>query len=75
MMPSRWMQTSTILVQKIVKGIELNLVGVGDGNGGHLGLVAIKKMGVTELGKIWSGVTIDDDDVVPINHHWESIVN
>ncbi len=47
-----------ILVQKIVKGIELNLVGVGDGNGGHLGLVAIKKMGITELGKIWSGVTI-----------------
>ncbi len=47
-----------ILVQQIVSGIELNLVGVGDGQGGHLGLVAIKKMGVTELGKIWSGLTI-----------------
>ncbi|MBL1178303.1 hypothetical protein [Pantanalinema sp. GBBB05] len=47
-----------ILVQQIVKGIELNLVGVGDGAGSHLGLVAIKKMGVTELGKIWSGLTI-----------------
>ncbi len=47
-----------ILVQQIVNGIELNLVGVGDGIGGHLGLVAIKKMGVTELGKIWSGLTI-----------------
>jgi carbamoyl-phosphate synthase large subunit len=47
-----------ILVQEIVQGIELNLVGVGDGKGSHLGLVAIKKMGVTELGKIWSGLTI-----------------
>jgi carbamoyl-phosphate synthase large subunit len=47
-----------ILVQQIVNGIELNLVGVGDGQGGDLGLVAIKKMGVTELGKIWSGLTI-----------------
>jgi carbamoyl-phosphate synthase large subunit len=47
-----------ILVQQIVSGIELNLVGVGDGKGGHLGLVAIKKMSVTELGKIWSGLTI-----------------
>lgn len=47
-----------ILVQEIVNGIELNLVGVGDGAGGDLGLVAIKKMGVTELGKIWSGLTI-----------------
>lgn len=47
-----------IIVQEIVNGIELNLVGVGDGNGHHLGMVAIKKMGVTELGKIWSGITI-----------------
>jgi len=47
-----------ILVQQPVNGTELNLVGVGDGQGGHLGLVAIKKMSVTDLGKIWSGVTI-----------------
>lgn len=47
-----------IILQEIVNGIELNLVGVGDGLGNHLGLVAIKKMGVTELGKIWSGMTI-----------------
>jgi carbamoyl-phosphate synthase large subunit len=47
-----------ILIQEFVSGIELNLVGVGDGAGGHLGLVAIKKMGVTDLGKIWSGMTI-----------------
>lgn len=47
-----------ILVQQIVSGIELNLVGVGDGEGNHLGVVAVKKMGVTELGKIWSGMTI-----------------
>jgi carbamoyl-phosphate synthase large subunit len=47
-----------IIVQEVINGIELNLVGVGDGKGGHLGLVTIKKMTVTEMGKIWSGVTI-----------------
>ena len=47
-----------IIVQQIVSGSDLNLVGVGDGKGSHLGLVAIKKMGMTELGKIWSGMTI-----------------
>ncbi|MFB2934767.1 ATP-grasp domain-containing protein [Aerosakkonemataceae cyanobacterium BLCC-F154] len=47
-----------IILQKIVSGIELNLVGVGNGKGNHLGMVAIKKMSVTDLGKIWSGVTI-----------------
>jgi len=53
-----------ILVQQIVSGIELNLVGLGDGRGGHLGLVAIKKMGVTELGKIWSGLTIQHPGLI-----------
>ncbi|PZV12803.1 MAG: carboxylate--amine ligase [Leptolyngbya sp.] len=53
-----------ILVQQIVRGIELNLVGLGDGVGGHLGLVAIKKMGVTELGKIWSGLTIQHPGLI-----------
>ncbi|KAB8332237.1 carboxylate--amine ligase [Scytonema tolypothrichoides VB-61278] len=47
-----------IIVQQIISGTELNLVGIGDGEGSHLGLVATKKMTVTELGKIWSGVTI-----------------
>lgn len=47
-----------IIVQQVITGVELNLVGVGDGKGGHLGLVTIKKMTVTDMGKIWSAVTI-----------------
>lgn len=47
-----------ILVQEMVKGDELNVVAVGDGEGGSLGRVAVKKMWITELGKIWTGVTI-----------------
>jgi carbamoyl-phosphate synthase large subunit len=48
-----------ILLQEAVFGDELNVVGVGDGAGGNLGLVAIKKLTTTHLGKIWSGVTIE----------------
>lgn len=47
-----------IIVQEMVKGDELNVVAVGDGEGGSLGRVAVKKMWITELGKIWTGVTI-----------------
>ena len=47
-----------IIVQEVVKGDELNVVAVGDGEGGTLGRVAVKKMWITELGKIWTGVTI-----------------
>lgn len=47
-----------VIVQEIVQGDELNVVAVGDGEGGLLGRVGVKKMWITELGKIWTGVTI-----------------
>lgn len=47
-----------ILVQEVVAGDELNVVAVGDGEGGLLGRVGVKKMWITELGKIWTGVTM-----------------
>jgi carbamoyl-phosphate synthase large subunit len=47
-----------VLVQQIVTGDELNVVGVGDGTGGLLGMVAAKKTYVTALGKMWGGVTV-----------------
>lgn len=49
-----------VLVQKLVKGEEYNLTGVGDGRGNLLGPVMIKKMAVTDKGKAWAGVSIDD---------------
>jgi carbamoyl-phosphate synthase large subunit len=47
-----------VIVQEIVAGDELNVVGLGDGEGNAMGLVAIKKMWVTALGKMWAGVTV-----------------
>lgn len=47
-----------VLVQEIVEGDELNVVGLGDGEGGMLGMVAAKKTYVTQLGKMWGGVTV-----------------
>jgi len=47
-----------IIVQEVVSGIHINLVGLGDGAGGHLGFVGIKKVSMTVAGKIWTGVTI-----------------
>jgi carbamoyl-phosphate synthase large subunit len=47
-----------VIVQKTISGEEMNVVGVGDGQGGSLGRIGIKKLTVTSLGKIWNGVTI-----------------
>jgi carbamoyl-phosphate synthase large subunit len=55
-----------VLVQEVVNGEELNLVGVGDGDGNLSGAVAIKKLTTTEIGKIWTGVTIHNDKLINI---------
>jgi len=50
-----------VIIQQVVKGEEMNVIGIGDGTGGHLGLVAIKKLWITSLGKIWTGVTVKNE--------------
>ncbi len=50
-----------ILLQQVVSGEEMNVVGVGDGAAGNVGLVAIKKTSVTTLGKIWTGITVKNE--------------
>lgn len=47
-----------IIIQKVVRGDEVNLVGLGDGEGGEMGHLTIKKMLITKLGKVWTNVSI-----------------
>lgn len=53
-----------ILVQKVIQGKEINLIGLGDGQGNSCGMVAIKKLTTTQLGKIWTGVTISHPELI-----------
>ncbi|ACO03013.1 MAG TPA: carboxylate--amine ligase [Persephonella sp.] len=53
-----------VIVQQVVTGEEMNVVGAGDGEGGSLGMVGIKKIWITELGKIWTGVTIKNEKML-----------
>jgi len=49
-----------VLIQRYVKGHEVNLTAIGDGKGNLLGSVMMRKQAVTDKGKAWSCVTIDD---------------
>ena len=49
-----------VLVQRFVEGHEVNLTAVGDGKGELLGSVMMRKQAVTDKGKAWSCVTIED---------------
>jgi len=51
-----------LLVQEVIGGIEINFVGIGNGEKLVSG-VGIKKLTTTELGKVWSAVSIKNDDL------------
>jgi len=53
-----------IIIQEVVEGEEMNIVGLGDGNGKSLGMVGLKKLWITSLGKIWTGVTINHEQMM-----------
>lgn len=49
-----------IILQRGLPGFEYNICCVGDGEGGLVGAVPMRKLGVTDKGKAWSGVTVGD---------------
>ncbi len=49
-----------IIVQEFLPGEEYDVVALGDGKGGLLGAVPMRKMQLTDKGKAWGGVTISD---------------
>jgi carbamoyl-phosphate synthase large subunit len=50
-----------LLVQEVIQGQEINLIGLSDSDGNAIGHVSIKKQLTTHLGKVWTAVTIRDE--------------
>lgn len=53
-----------VIVQKFVPGEEVNVCAVGNGEGGLVGAVPMKKLMLTKSGKGWAGVTITDPSLM-----------
>lgn len=53
-----------IIVQRVIRGEEYNLSGIGDGDGRLIGAVMMKKRAVTEKNKAWAGVTVFDQKLL-----------
>jgi carbamoyl-phosphate synthase large subunit len=58
-----------VLVQAHVAGEEVNLTALGDGTGALIGPVMMRKQALTEKGKAWAGVAIDDRDLLEAGEH------
>lgn len=58
-----------IIVQEFVRGTEVNVVALGDGRGNTIGAVPMKKQYITDKGKAWGGITLDDPAMLELTHH------
>ena len=49
-----------IIIQEFINGNEFNITALGDGKGNLLGAVPMRKTFLTDKGKAWAGISIDD---------------
>lgn len=56
-----------IIIQEYLKGDEFNVVALGDGTGRTVGAVPMRKLYITDKGKGWAGITIDDKSLIELS--------
>jgi carbamoyl-phosphate synthase large subunit len=55
-----------IIIQQYVKGTEYNVIGLGDGKGNTIAAVPIRKQYITDKGKAWGGISINDPTMISL---------
>lgn len=55
-----------VIVQAQIQGDEYDVAALGDGRGGIVGAVPMRKTVLSEKGKAWAGVTVADDRLLEI---------
>lgn len=50
-----------VIIQEFINGTEVNVAALGDGNGKAVSIVPMRKLYITDKGKAWAGVTIEDE--------------
>ncbi|MVN76214.1 biotin carboxylase [Hymenobacter sp. HMF4947] len=55
-----------LLAQQFVAGQELNVAGLADGRGQLLSAVPMRKLTITDKGKAWAGITLEDEGLTEL---------
>jgi len=55
-----------IVIQEFIKGTEYNVIGLGDGKGNTVAAVPMRKQYITDKGKAWGGISIEDKELLKI---------
>ncbi len=55
-----------VVVQEYISGTEVNVVALGDGMGNTISAVPMRKLYITDKGKAWAGITLDDESMLEL---------
>jgi carbamoyl-phosphate synthase large subunit len=55
-----------IIIQEFVNGTEINIAALGDGEGNAISIIPMRKLYITDKGKAWAGITLDDDSFIEL---------
>lgn len=61
-----------VVIQKFVKGTEIVIAGLGDGTGRLMGAIPLRKLYITDKGKGWSGVVLEDEALINLTRKFVS---
>jgi carbamoyl-phosphate synthase large subunit len=50
-----------IIVQQFINGTEVNIAALGDGEGNAISIIPMRKLYITDKGKAWAGITLEDE--------------
>ena len=55
-----------IIVQEFIQGTEINIAVLGDGEGRAISIIPMRKLYITDKGKAWAGITLEDDSLTAL---------
>ena len=62
-----------LLAQRYVAGQELNVAALADSHGGLLSAVPMRKLTLTDKGKAWAGITIEDEQLTSLAQRFAAV--
>ncbi len=59
-----------IIAQQFIKGTEINIAILGDGKGNAISIIPMRKLFITDKGKAWAGITIEESSFIDLAHQF-----
>jgi carbamoyl-phosphate synthase large subunit len=64
-----------VIVQEFIKGTEINIAALGDGEGNCISIIPMRKLYITDKGKAWAGITIEDETLLNLARQFAKATN